>query len=114
MIDHIRKSKHIISEDEQVLNNIESEESSQIDTFLVREQIEIAMDSLKEKNREIFYLNKFEGLTYKEIADHLNISERSVEDNMARALKKLREILRKKRHLFEQFMWLSFFVSSLM
>jgi len=41
---------------------------------------------MKPKRKLIFDLSKFEGLTYSEIAAHFSISERAVEDNIAKAL----------------------------
>lgn len=64
---------------------------------IIRKRIFEAMAHLKPKCHEIFRLHKFEGLTYQEIADHLNISKRTVEDNVARALNTLREHLKDLR-----------------
>jgi RNA polymerase sigma-70 factor (ECF subfamily) len=51
---------------------------------------EKTLNSLPEKCRTIFKLNRFEGLKYSEIAKKLSISVKTVEANMSRALKKLR------------------------
>ena len=53
------------------------------------------MDKLPERTREIFRLNRQEGLKYREIAQKLSISEKTVEANMGRALKALRNSLEK-------------------
>ena len=55
--------------------------------------IDKAIDSLPEKCKMIFKMNKNDKLTYKEIADILNISQKTVETQMSRALKKLRIML---------------------
>jgi len=52
-----------------------------------------AVDQLPEKCKEIFQLSRDEGLTYNEIAEHLDISPKTVENQMGIAFKKLREIL---------------------
>jgi RNA polymerase sigma-70 factor (ECF subfamily) len=52
-----------------------------------------AIDQLPEKCGEIFRLSRDEGLTYNEIAEHLDISVKTVEAQMGIAFKKLREIL---------------------
>jgi RNA polymerase sigma-70 factor (ECF subfamily) len=52
-----------------------------------------ALQALPEKCREIFMLNRFEGLKYAEIAQQLNISVKTVETQMSRALRILREKL---------------------
>ena len=52
-----------------------------------------AVEQLPDKCKEIFQLSRDEGLTYNEIAAHLNISAKTVENQMGIAFKKLREIL---------------------
>ncbi len=52
------------------------------------------IDKLPPRCREIFKLSRFEGLKYQEIADHLEISVKTVEVQMGKALKVLRESLK--------------------
>ena len=52
------------------------------------------LDSLPEKCSRIFRLNRFEGLRYNDIAQKLSISVKTVEANMGKALKILRENLK--------------------
>ena len=59
-----------------------------------KKEIENAISSLPEKCREIFTMSKFDKLKYSEIAGILNISIKTVETQMGRALKKLRERLK--------------------
>lgn len=49
------------------------------------------MNELPERCREIFYLNRYEGLKYREIAEKLSISQKTVEANISKALKLLRK-----------------------
>jgi len=56
----------------------------------VSQLISQTLDSLPERTREIFRLNRQEGLKYREIALKLSISEKTVEANMGKALKALR------------------------
>lgn len=49
---------------------------------------------LPERCREIFELSRYEGLKYREIADLLHISPKTVEVQMVKALKTLREQLK--------------------
>ncbi len=100
MIDFIRKSKHI-NVDIDSINHIPIEGEVDLDPYIIRSELEKALLTLKEKNRIIFKLNKFEGLTYKEIAEHLNMSERGVEDNISRAVKSLKDILKDNKHIFK-------------
>lgn len=55
--------------------------------------LDLAIDQLAPKCREIFLLSKHEELSNREIAEQLNISVKTVENQMTIALKKLREYL---------------------
>lgn len=57
------------------------------------DRINRALDDLPEKCREIFMMNRFDNLKYREIAEKLNISVKTVETQMSRALKALRATL---------------------
>ena len=61
----------------------------------VSELIARTLEGLPEKTREIFYLNRQEGLKYREIAARLAISVKTVEANMGKALKALRTSMEK-------------------
>ncbi len=50
---------------------------------------------LPQRTREIFLLSRQEGLKYREIAEQLSISVKTVEANMGKALKALRSSLKK-------------------
>lgn len=52
-----------------------------------------AIDELPERCRMIFLLSRFEDMTYKEIAQKLNISVKTVENQISKALKVLRDTL---------------------
>ena len=55
--------------------------------------IEAAVNKLPEKRKEIFLMHRFDNLTYSEIAKALDISLKTVETQMSRALKYLRKSL---------------------
>jgi len=59
----------------------------------IGEAIAQGLENLPDKCRLIFAMNRFDGLTYKEIAETLNISIKTVETQMGRALKFLRKSL---------------------
>jgi RNA polymerase sigma-70 factor (ECF subfamily) len=69
--------------------------SAQIESMELEGKIREGIDSLPEKCREVFELNRFEGLKYSEIAAKLGISVKTVENQMSKALKILREQLGK-------------------
>jgi RNA polymerase sigma-70 factor (ECF subfamily) len=71
------------------------------DLFILSElqtKINNACGKLQPRTREIFSLSRFKGLSNDEIADQLNISKRTVETQISKALKVLREEL--KDYLF--------------
>lgn len=57
-------------------------------------KIQQAMEQLPEQCRLVFKLSRFEELKYSEIADQLNISVKTVENHMGKALKIMREQLK--------------------
>jgi RNA polymerase sigma-70 factor (ECF subfamily) len=63
--------------------------------------LQIAIEELPEKCREIFILSRNEKLTYKEIAEIQNISIKTVENQMGIALKKIRAKLLSCKNLLK-------------
>ncbi len=59
----------------------------------LRSRIQDEIDKLPPRCSEIFKLSRYEGLKYQEIAEHLNISVKTVEVQMGKALKILRNTL---------------------
>lgn len=53
-----------------------------------------AIEELPQQCRMVFRLSRFENLSYAEIAEQLNISVKTVENHMVKALKTLREKLK--------------------
>lgn len=98
-LDHIKHEK-VRQKHRQQSHRI-IEQSIYTDTVLEKElsrQIEDAIARLPEQCGKIFRLSRFEHLKYREIAQELNISEKTVESQMSKALKLLKEIL--KDYLF--------------
>jgi len=56
----------------------------------LRDRINLAINELPEKCREVFLLNRNDHLKYQEIADKLRISVKTVETQMSKALQHLR------------------------
>jgi RNA polymerase sigma-70 factor (family 1) len=56
-----------------------------------RQQLEKAINSLPDKQREVFLLNRFENQSYTEIAAALDLSVKAVEKRMHQALVSLRK-----------------------
>ncbi|OGU54238.1 MAG: hypothetical protein A2V66_12305 [Ignavibacteria bacterium RBG_13_36_8] len=75
------------------LVNIEKTPEEILDEKELRDRLNSAINDLPEKCREIFFMSRFDGLKYSEIAEILGISIKTVETQMGRAFKKLREYL---------------------
>ncbi len=57
-------------------------------------RVQAAIEALPEERGKVFKLSRYEGLKYQEIADRLGISVKTVENQMGKALKTLREDLK--------------------
>ena len=75
---------------ENLLENSEVVHSDMLVVEELTEAIKSAIDELPEKCREIFMLNRYENLKYHEIADKLELSQKTVEAQMSKALQHLR------------------------
>ena len=60
----------------------------------LEEKIKHGIHNLPEKCRDIFYMSRYEDLSHKEIAEKLDISVRTVENQIGIALEKLRKVLK--------------------
>ena len=90
-ISHIRKKK------------VEKEYKESIDLKFIREPeinddllekkvlLQKALNQLPEKQKTAFLMNKMQGLTYKEIAEILNLSQKAIEKRIGLALKALKQ-----------------------
>ncbi len=93
-IDVIRSSKtkekhHVEIKASSDLEGMDSEELM-IQSEL-EEKIYYSISQLPDQCQLIFRMNRFEGKKNQEIAEELNISKRTVETQMSKALKRLRE-----------------------
>ncbi|MCI4667290.1 MAG: RNA polymerase sigma-70 factor [Bacteroidia bacterium] len=64
------------------------------ETVELKDRIAAAIGMLPQKCGEVFKMSRLEGLSYKEIAQKMNISPKTVEVQMGKALKLLRKSLR--------------------
>ncbi len=62
----------------------------------LEKSINSVVGTLPSQQQKIFQLSRYEGLTDKEIAGKLNLSVRTVENQLYRALKKIKIILKEK------------------
>ena len=84
---------HIISENDKETGEQNTE--NLVDYNLLKEKIEILVNQLPSKSRHVYILSREQGLSNREIAEKLNIAEKTVENHITRALAFL------KKHLHE-------------
>ncbi|MNE62777.1 RNA polymerase sigma factor [compost metagenome] len=60
----------------------------------LNERIQLAVENMPEQCGRIFKMSRFEQLRYQEIADQLGLSVKTVENQMGKALKIVREELK--------------------
>jgi len=85
-----RKFDQYILDIENLLDVPEYESSDSLVADELKIKIDEAISELPEKCREIFVLNRYENLKYQEIADKLQISVKTVETQMSKALQHMR------------------------
>jgi RNA polymerase sigma-70 factor (ECF subfamily) len=95
-LNHIRDNKRFIHENDpaRLSVNQESVYSDHLEAAELEQRIRSAIGKLPGKCREIFELSRFEGKKYTEIAVILDISVKTVETQMSRALSVLKEELK--------------------
>ena len=62
----------------------------------LKKAYEKALESMPEKQRTVFLMNRIDELKYKEIADHLGLSVKAIEKRMSQALEHLKMHLKDK------------------
>lgn len=82
---------------EEIYANERTLEENEVDDFIRTQELEqrfsAALEKLPPKCKEIFLLCKRKGMKYKEVAEHLSISIKTVENQMGKALKILKKYL---------------------
>ena len=90
---HVTPSEH---SEEDALENVASPAPSPEMQTSARQDLKhimLAIRALPDRPRQAFMMNRFDGLSYKEIAQSLGVSESSIEKYMIEALKRLRQAL---------------------
>lgn len=93
-IEHQKVKQQYVSETENSLRNIELQAFEETYNLDLGPEMTKAIESLPPKNQEVFKLRYFDGLRHKEIAQQLNISERTVETHIAKSMRILRDKLK--------------------
>lgn len=89
--------KHEAVKLEYQKNSIDSSSTANVSDTLVALELEVrireTLDKLPTERKRIFLMSRNEGLKYREIAEKLNISVKTVENQMSKALKFLKSEL---------------------
>lgn len=97
---YLRKNKvHIEELDPQTNKELAPDVEKQLLHSELEDKIRAAIDNLPPRCRTVFQLSRFEELTYQEIADKMEISIKTVENQMGKALRVLREQLKQYLNL---------------
>ncbi len=89
----LRQAQRFVSLDE-----VPEVEENDIDTSERDARIWRAIDDLPDRCRQVFLLSKRDGLSNEEIADELDISVKTVKNQMTKAFSRLRETLSQSGH----------------
>ena len=112
---HLRKKKVYFENIEDYHHDIKfhSEATSRIDCPEFKTQVDTLLEKIPPQSRKVLVLHRLEGFKYKEIAENLGISVKTVENHMGKAIR----ILKENKYLFEKllkaFSLLYYFVSQL-
>ncbi len=96
-LNYLKSSRRFSFDDPDSLAN--SADTSERDISVKHEQdtleeaLHAAIDTLPEKCRLVFSLSRFEHMSHREISDQLGISVKTIENQITKAMKLLRQIL---------------------
>lgn len=92
-LNKLRDIKYYTSSFDQLWTNISRSSDCSYTKLNVKElaeQLDVIIDQLPVRQREVFKLSRFEGLTHQQIAEELQISQNTVKNHMIQALKAIR------------------------
>ena len=96
-ISHIRRKKVERAYSDSIdLRLVQESDNGDDELRDKKEQFKKALNQLPEKQRTALLMNKMQGLTYEEIAESLNLSEKAIEKRISQALGTLKQILNQR------------------
>lgn len=93
VLKHIEIRENYKEHNQKIISQKESSPDHKFIASELEQKIREAIDKLPLERRRIFVLSRYEGMSYKEIAATLDISVKTVENQIGRALKLLRDEL---------------------
>ncbi len=93
-LNHIRKQRMKFDDNEEAVIDIESDTidgQQEMEKNELEQRIHDCIDSLPPKCKLVFSMSRFENMSYQEIANHLDISIKTVENQISKALRILRK-----------------------
>lgn len=114
-IDYLRKNNKTVKEPlhDVHMASFNNEEPNEVYWEYMETRVKLAVSELPEKCREIFIMSKIQGLKYQEIANELEISIKTVENQMGKAYKILRDKLKSDNENYHKFTLLLLIVGGL-
>ena len=98
-LNHIKANKRIVLEEPEDKHYTPYDTANEIQAKSRQEDLEQALadaiERLPEKCRQVFTLSRFEHLSHREIAEQLGISVKTIENQITKAMRMLREALLK-------------------
>jgi len=96
-IDHLRHKK-VVLEHESYSALFDYDDNMDTENYVLysdlKDSLDEALTRLPGECRQAFQMNRFDGLKYKEIAEQLNVSERTIEVRIGKAIGLLRQYLK--------------------
>lgn len=96
-IDFLRKDDPTVSQDS--ITELGAEDTNELQEEDIEPLLHYFAAKLPPKTREVFLLSRQSGLSYKEIAEELDISPKTVENQMSRALRMMKTLLKDSDYL---------------
>lgn len=100
-MDHLRRGKHVVVSDAVPESpDVGADPAAPIEAEERRVAVRGAMRALSLRHREALYLREVDGVSYRELARHLGITEEGARAVLFRARKSLRKALKSSGELF--------------
>lgn len=88
------KALKLVADIFEDIENVTDIPEEEIETSEQDARLWKAIEELSEKTRQVFLMSKRDGMKYKEIAEELDISVKTVENHISKALSRLRKDLK--------------------